>query len=75
MRWFMRFLSIAIILMLFSSTGCIELNSKEHFVTRSGSDMQKVCGCDGHESCSTMTNCGICCTPESCKCKQITSIK
>lgn len=39
---------------------------------KSTRDMKKACGCAGHETCSTMTNCGQCCTPDDCKCQQIT---
>lgn len=66
----MRFLSASIIFL--ALTGCASLNSEEHNTTKSTLTIQKKCGCAGHESCAAMTNCGVCCTPESCKCKEIT---
>lgn len=34
-------------------------------------DKAKHCGCPGHQSCSTMSNCGKECKPESCSCNDV----
>lgn len=65
----MRALFLASVFSLF--TGCVNLNSPPT-TPHSSSEMKKVCGCEGHETCTTMKNCGPCCTPDECKCKEIT---
>jgi hypothetical protein len=71
--------SLILSLVIMASSGCaiseVRLPSLNSETTKNSSttDMQKTCGCAGCESCSTMTNCGTCCTPQSCACKQITS--
>ena len=64
----MRPFIIALILFV---PGCFSLNS-DYQPNHSTLTMTKKCGCQGHESCATMVNCGQCCTPDSCQCHQVT---
>jgi len=68
----MRFLAVS--LLILGLSGCGTLNSSEHFVTRSGSEMKKRCGCAGNMQCTTNMgpNCGPCCSEDDCKCNQVT---
>ncbi len=67
----MRF--AAVLLLAAGLSGCASLNSKSE-PNRSSSEMSKPCSCPGD-----MTCCGhdaegrLCCTPESCTCKHVTS--